>query len=269
MTRAFGAYLAAFGGTIALSAVAARVLLASRPDLPAEALIASLPGIVAGGLASAGSLTAVALAATRPPRAQALGLVAGRASTGAVLVMVIGVLALGQALESLSFVVGVGSRGAVETIRQVLVGLSGAELALAVAVIGLVAGSAEEVFFRGFMQGRLRERWRPAWAIMASAACFGAMHLDAIHATLAFVLGVYLGFLVERAGSVIPAVICHVVNNTTAVTLTAIFGTVAHFWTHLVILLGMSAVFAGSLVLLTAILPPRHRLGGATALRVG
>jgi membrane protease YdiL (CAAX protease family) len=61
-----------------------------------------------------------------------------------------------------------------------------------------------------------------------TAACFGVLHVDVsgVHMVLAFAMGVYLGFVVERTGSVLPAIVCHVVNNVVYTLQTAFGGTV-------------------------------------------
>jgi hypothetical protein len=265
---AFVGYLVAFAGTVLASLVAAWLLLAAMPDVAATRVIESLPGLIAGGLASSSALAAVAVFMTRPPRPPGLGLVRSRASRSVVLLMVIGVLALGQALESLSFVLGVGSRGAVETIRRAIAGASGARLALAVLTIGVVAGVAEELFFRGFMQTRLRQRWPAHWAVIVTAACFGALHLDWIHGVLAFALGLYLGWVVEQSGSVKPAVLCHVVNNSTAIVLTAVFEPVTYVGANLGLFVLMMLVFAATVGAVQILLPAR-RVGTSGPVRVG
>jgi membrane protease YdiL (CAAX protease family) len=269
VASAFVGFALAFVGTLVASVVVASLLLAARPHEPVDRVIASLGGVVAGGVASAVMLVAVALLAATGPRAASLGLVRGRASGPATLIMLIGVLALGQALESLSLVVGVGSRGAVETMRRALVALGAGEVVLAVLVIGVAAGFGEELFFRGFMQRELRRHWPAWWAITAAAACFGTLHLDWVHGALAFVLGLYLGFIAERSESVVPAIVCHVVNNSAAVVLTAAFGTVTHVWTNLGLVIVMSLIFAGALYLLMAILPPRPAARGVGATSPG
>lgn len=84
---------------------------------------------------------------------------------------------------------------------------------LAVAIIGVLAPVAEEAFFRGYMQSRLRRRWGPAWAIGITAVAFGALHADPVQTPFAIVIGVALGYVTERAGSIRPAIVCHIINN--------------------------------------------------------
>jgi membrane protease YdiL (CAAX protease family) len=53
------------------------------------------------------------------------------------------------------------------------------------------------------------------------------LHVDpnGIHMALAFVMGLYLGFVAERTGSTLPAIVCHVVNNVVYTVQTALGGT--------------------------------------------
>ncbi len=75
VSGAFVGYLVAFAGTLLASLAAAWLLLAATPDMAAGRVIESLPGLIAGGIASSSALAAVAVFMTRPPREPALGLV--------------------------------------------------------------------------------------------------------------------------------------------------------------------------------------------------
>src|SRR5204863_4804063 len=134
----------------------------------------------------------------------------------------------GQSLDSLTWLLGFGERGTMVIVRRVLEGAVGPELFGAVVVFGVIAGATEELFFRGYMQTRLAEAWGPVRAVVVSAACFGVLHVDVsgVHAVLAFAMGLYLGYLVERTGSVLPAVVSHIVNNVVYTLQTAFAGTV-------------------------------------------
>jgi membrane protease YdiL (CAAX protease family) len=212
----FATYLAAVAGIVATTGVAVETLRSMYPDVPDTALVGTLPGLLAISLAASSGLMLTLLLVVRPLEPVRLRLLPGW-ETGAVLaVMALGLLALGQALDSLTTVLGLGDRGSLGLIRKVLHGAGGPDLFGAVLVLGLAAGASEEIFFRGFMQSRLREHWTPAAAVLASSGAFAALHLDvsAVHMLLALALGIYLGFVVEISGSVLPAIVCHVVNNT-------------------------------------------------------
>jgi membrane protease YdiL (CAAX protease family) len=78
----------------------------------------------------------------------------------------------------------------------------------------LLAGLAEELFFRGVLYGWLRRRL-PAWAtILVTSAVFMLEHLYAIVFPPAFFAGIGLGWLRERSGSVLPGFVVHVLTDT-------------------------------------------------------
>ncbi len=81
----------------------------------------------------------------------------------------------------------------------------------------VVPGIAEELLFRGYLQGRLLERLSPFWAIVISTSIFAAAHLDLQHAIGVIPLGFWLGVVAWRAGSVWPAILCHIANNAFAI----------------------------------------------------
>ncbi len=81
----------------------------------------------------------------------------------------------------------------------------------------LVAPPVEEVFFRGFIFGGLRERWGPVLAAVASGALFGLAHIGnpgTIYllppiAAVGFVFA--LGYI--YTGSIIPGIVAHFLFN--------------------------------------------------------
>jgi membrane protease YdiL (CAAX protease family) len=237
----FLVYVAAFVGVVAASLVAALVVHDLYPDVPAQAALEGLPGLIAGGLASSAVLVLTVLFVTRPLLPVTLRLLPGRERGVDLAAMIVGTLALGQALDSASMLAGVGQQGAMAMIQRALRGATGPDLFNAVLVIGVMAGAAEETFFRGYMQTRLRARW-PAWAaVIVTSVGFALLHLEWIHAALAFVLGVYFGVLTELSGSALPAMACHIINNVLFTMLTAIVGSVEG--AHLnAILLAVSAL---------------------------
>ncbi len=87
------------------------------------------------------------------------------------------------------------------------------------AAIGLLVPIAEEVVFRGGVLGRLlaisgRERH---WvAILVSALVFGCVHGNLAQGVHAFVIGLLLGWMYYRTGSLVPGIVFHWVNNSVA-----------------------------------------------------
>ena len=75
--------------------------------------------------------------------------------------------------------------------------------------IALAPAFTEELLFRGYIQGRLLRRWPAGVAILVTAVLFALMHVTP-HAVVAVLpLGVWLGVLAWRTGSVGPGIVCH------------------------------------------------------------
>jgi membrane protease YdiL (CAAX protease family) len=258
--RVFATYIAAVAGILAASGIAVVTLKSVFPDTPDTALMQSLPALLAGSLASSFALVFTLLAIVQPATPAALRLAPGWETGRALSVMVLGMLALGQALDSLTWLVGLGDRGTMVVVRRVLEGAMGPELFGAVIVFGVVAGATEELFFRGYMQSRLGEAWGPVRAIVVSAACFGVLHVDVsgVHMVLAFAMGLYLGFLVEYTGSVLPAVVCHVINNIAFTLQTALGPTVHDRQTNAVVAAGCVLLLLLCLAWLRRAAPPHE-----------
>jgi ABC-2 type transport system permease protein/sodium transport system permease protein len=87
---------------------------------------------------------------------------------------------------------------------------------LAMAVLPAVF---EELFFRGLVYHALAARARPAQAIIVSAALFGLFHLFALGALAtprllpSTLMGLLLGWVCYRSGSVLPGMVLHAFHN--------------------------------------------------------
>jgi len=113
------------------------------------------------------------------------------------------------------------------------VGVAGQEtpvFLLVVAVLSiLLVGPAEELLFRGAIQGRLRESFGPAAAIVGASVLFGSIHLVAVVGTLGqslvsvgliTVVSLVLGYVYERTRNVVVPALVHGFYNATLLTLT-------------------------------------------------
>ncbi|MBI3824516.1 MAG: CPBP family intramembrane metalloprotease [Candidatus Rokubacteria bacterium] len=238
-----GIYLFAFAAILVFSIVALSFVHVLLPELPQEQLVESFPGLLAGAAAASSALIFTLLLCARPLDRVSLRLAPGTENGRQLLIMVAGMLALSQTLDSLTVITGVANRGNIPLIRRALEGVSGPDLLAAVVVIGLAAGMAEEVFFRGWMLTRLLARWPAVPAIVASSAAFAALHLEWVHTALAFAMGLYLGFITARSGSALPAIVCHVINNAESTFLIATIGSVDGLRQNLVLAGGTGLVF--------------------------
>ena len=87
----------------------------------------------------------------------------------------------------------------------------------------LAAAVAEELLFRGFLQGALEHR-RGRWpAIILTSLLFAVLH-DPWRLVPVFFIGVLLGYLTSRGGSIYYAMVAHAVTNGTSVAGLNIFG---------------------------------------------
>ncbi len=90
-----------------------------------------------------------------------------------------------------------------------------------VVAVGTCVGAplAEEVVFRGYLQGALQELL-PRWpAIAVAAAVFGAVHGIAYTLPIGL-LGVVFGALFARCGSLWPSALVHAAHNTLTLAIT-------------------------------------------------
>ena len=83
--------------------------------------------------------------------------------------------------------------------------------------ITLVAPVLEECLFRGAIEGHLLKKMKPWAAILISALLFGIVHMNPAQVVYASLIGIVLGWLYWRSGSVLPSIVAHVLNNTIAV----------------------------------------------------
>jgi len=91
-----------------------------------------------------------------------------------------------------------------------------------VLTVGVGAPLAEEIVFRGYLQGALQQVM-PAWpAIGIAAAAFGAVH-GVPYALPIGLLGCLFGWLRARNGSLLPSMLAHAVHNSLIVLITRIW----------------------------------------------
>ncbi len=82
-----------------------------------------------------------------------------------------------------------------------------------VVVLGVLPAVCEELAFRGFILSGLRRRFRPGTAILLSSFLFALYSMNVFQFAPHFVFGSVLALLVVRSGSVLPAIVFHLVWN--------------------------------------------------------
>jgi membrane protease YdiL (CAAX protease family) len=85
-------------------------------------------------------------------------------------------------------------------------------------LIVIAAPISEEVCFRGFLFGGLREKLPRIAAALVSALIFGGLHaltgVSAVPPLIVF--GFILALLYEKTGSIVPGILLHMLNNSVA-----------------------------------------------------
>jgi uncharacterized protein len=191
----------------------------------ATAFSFSRPGILAVASANAVMLLSIAGAYARPVRgaiqgslrlsrtdASALGLAASMA----------GMIGLSFACGATIELLGLEGRGVMDRVAEALAKPSPEQFLLALVAIAIAPAFAEETFFRGMMQSELASQWPRWFAIAVTAVAFGIMHLEPIQGSVAFVAGLYLGWVAERFGGIRPTVAAHATNNAVFVALSSL-----------------------------------------------
>ena len=79
--------------------------------------------------------------------------------------------------------------------------------------IAIIPAVCEELFFRGYLMQNIKENNSKFFAIIISALLFSIIHLNPISFIYIFILGLYLGHIFYKTGSIIPAMILHFLNN--------------------------------------------------------
>lgn len=79
----------------------------------------------------------------------------------------------------------------------------------------ILAPIGEELIYRGIVL-RQAAKVSGRFAIFFSALIFGLMHGNPYQMILGFLLGIPLAMITLKTGSIIPSIICHMVNNTIA-----------------------------------------------------
>jgi membrane protease YdiL (CAAX protease family) len=80
----------------------------------------------------------------------------------------------------------------------------------------IIAPIAEEIVFRGYLYKAFRDRFKPWYATIMSAALFSAVHLEPLAAVQLFVIGVVLAYVYEKTDNLMAPIALHVLNNAVA-----------------------------------------------------
>tara|TARA_B100000470_G_C19786418_1_gene390104 strand:- start:242 stop:1039 length:798 start_codon:yes stop_codon:yes gene_type:complete len=87
--------------------------------------------------------------------------------------------------------------------------------------IVVLAPLGEEILFRGFLQKKLEESWQDITrAILVTSLFFAFIHMNPVWIIQIYLLGVILGYLAWKTGSILTSLVLHSLNNGAALILT-------------------------------------------------
>jgi len=118
-------------------------------------------------------------------------------------------------------------------------------LALSLIVLALAPAISEELVFRGVLTRSLAAR-RGWLGVVVSALVFSLYHLEPPHMLGVLPLGLALGVLAVRSGSIVPGMIAHFLNNAIVLLLSRVTVVDSH---PQLTLIAACLLFAGGLVL--------------------
>lgn len=80
-------------------------------------------------------------------------------------------------------------------------------------MVSFIGPVVEEVFFRGFFYSALKKNLNAIKAILISAVIFSLLHTNLMAFAPIVVLGMFLAYLREKTGSLIPSICVHIIHN--------------------------------------------------------
>jgi membrane protease YdiL (CAAX protease family) len=125
-----------------------------------------------------------------------------------------------------------------DTVGQMLVGF---------VTIGIFAGVVEEPIFRGVVQRGLASAMGKRTAIVLTAFAFSLIHMEVVGFPTRFIIGVVLGYMMWRSGSILPGVFTHAAYNSTLIAMTLLLNAVLPNWNGFNIIRGASEDINGML----------------------
>ena len=109
-----------------------------------------------------------------------------------------------------------------DMVTELLRQMTGGPLWSSFLLTAVFAPIFEEWLCRGMVLRGLLTKMKPVWAIVVSALFFALIHLNPWQALNAFIIGVVMGYVYYKTGSLWLTMLIHFVNNGTAVVLSQI-----------------------------------------------
>ncbi len=125
----------------------------------------------------------------------------------------IAVVPVADLLDRLSYVIAPPLRELAGGEASLLSAAGPLQAALVVAAVAVTPALCEETLFRGWLLGTLRRRMRAAPAIVVQAVLFALFHFSPLSIVALAAVGLYLGWLFERCGSIYASMTAHCLYN--------------------------------------------------------
>lgn len=104
-----------------------------------------------------------------------------------------------------------------EQFERISASLNAVPLALKLLTLAVIPAVCEELFFRGYLMSAFRRQMSPGLSILLTGALFGLFHVIAMLAFERFIptffLGLILGWICYRTGSLFPGIVMHTTHN--------------------------------------------------------
>nr|WP_321451793.1 type II CAAX endopeptidase family protein [uncultured Carboxylicivirga sp.] len=100
-----------------------------------------------------------------------------------------------------------------ESVQEIFMNFGGEVSVFSFLLLVVAAPVLEELIFRGIMMEGLIKRYSPQKAILISSMLFGLVHLNPWQFIVAFLLGIFLGWIYYNTKSVLLCIIIHGTTN--------------------------------------------------------
>ena len=98
--------------------------------------------------------------------------------------------------------------------------LTGHQMVTTFVVVAIMPAICEEALFRGFIFTAVKEQTHPIRAILISGLLFSLMHIEPVKLLPIAILGIAMGYILHKTGSIFCTMLVHLLNNGLAVLLT-------------------------------------------------
>ncbi|PQO33691.1 ABC transporter permease subunit/CPBP intramembrane protease [Blastopirellula marina] len=109
----------------------------------------------------------------------------------------------------------------IENVERLLAGWKDVPLWLVVVCLGVVPGVCEECFFRGYLFNGVKQHLNAVGTITVTAIAFGLFHVALAGGAAperllpSTLMGLLLGWVAYRSGSIVPSILLHAIHNST------------------------------------------------------